>query len=127
MPVKYLDAAGKLTIGYGHLILPGEDFTGPLTPERAKALLASDVKKSERSVNTLVQPAIHQYQFDALNSFTFNLGGGNLASSTLLKRVNAKRDADAAMEFMRWVNAGGKKLLGLVNRRQAESLMYQGL
>lgn len=126
VPVKYIDAAGFPTIGYGHLIRPGEVFEGALSPERAKALLVADMRTSERGVNKLVGPPLWQHQFDALVSFTFNLGEARLKSSTLLKRVNAERHDDAVAEFGKWVYAGGKRLLGLVLRRAAEAGLYSG-
>lgn len=126
-PFPYADVAGYMTIGHGHLIKKGERFDGPLLPPDAQALLESDLRTTERGINKLVSPPLRQYQFDALASFTFNLGSGALSKSTLLKRVNAERHADAAEEFLKWVFAGGKKVRGLILRRNAESLFYSGL
>lgn len=66
-------------------------------------------------------------RFDALVSFTFNLGGGALQRSTLRRKVNREEHEDVPREFLRWVWAGGRKLRGLVRRREAEALLYQGL
>ena len=75
--------------------------------------------------SSLCLSAAHQY--DALVSFTYNVGEGNLAKSTLLKRVNAGDHAGAANEFLKWNKAGGKTLAGLTRRRKSESLLYQGV
>jgi len=76
----YLDVAGFPTIGYGHKILPGEDFSAGITQEQAANILASDVANAEASVNHLMDPSCNQNQFDALVDFTFNLGGTPLAT-----------------------------------------------
>lgn len=124
MPFVYKDAAGKDTIGFGHLIRPGETFKQPMLPNDAEKLLRADVATAERAVNRRVAIPLKQTQFDALTSFTFNLGEGSLTSSTLLRRVNAHRHQDVPAQFLRWVNADGKPLPGLIRRRQAESEMY---
>lgn len=121
---RYKDAAGFDTIGFGHLILPTDVIEEPLMPDDADALLKKDMKRIERGVNRLVTTPLWQPQFDALASFTFNLGEGRLSSSTLLKRVNAGRHSDVLAEFKKWCYAGGKKLLGLVMRRMAEASLY---
>jgi lysozyme len=82
----------------------------------------------EKSVDSFCRDDINQNQFDALVSFAYNLGVGNLKSSTLLKKVNANpSDPTIRDEFMKWVNGGGKKLPGLVKRRQAEADLYFGV
>lgn len=124
-PVVYEDAAGYPTIGYGHLILRGEKFTY-LDPLSARKLLKTDIGRHERPVNRMVKVPLQQNQFDAIVSFTFNLGEGALQSSTLLKRVNAERHEDVPNQLNRWIFAGGKKLQGLVLRREAEAVMYSG-
>ena len=122
----YKDAVGIPTIGYGHVILPGEIFNCPLTRSEAMLLLKQDASKAEKAVNYGVKVPLKQRQADSLISFTFNLGGGKLSSSTLLRMVNNSRHHEAALEFKKWVYAGGIKLKGLVLRREAESLMYEG-
>jgi lysozyme len=67
------------------------------------------------------------YQFDALTSFTYNCGEGNLKKSTLLKKVNAGDFEGAALEFHKWNKANGKVLAGLTRRRASESLLFQGI
>lgn len=118
----YKCPAGVWTIGYGS--------TGPhvkvgltITEEQAEELLRKDVKRFEDGVSAIVGPCT-QGQFDALVSFSFNLGLGALMSSTLLKRHKAKDYQRAGDEFLRWVNAGGRKLPGLVKRRAAERALY---
>jgi lysozyme len=124
MPFTYKDAAGLDTIGYGHLIRPGETFEQPMLPQQAEKLLRNDVAIAERAVNRRVTIALKQNQFDALTSFTFNTGEGALAKSTLLRRVNAARHTEVPAQFLRWVRAKGQILPGLVRRRQAEADLY---
>ncbi|MBY4725720.1 MULTISPECIES: lysozyme [Burkholderia] len=131
----YQDSVGVWTIGYGH--------TGPdvyrgltITQERAEQLLLQDVAKAAAAVNRLVTldragdadtdglPDLTQDEFDALVDFTFNLGAGRLANSTLLKKLNAGDIEGAAAEFPKWVYAGGKVLAGLVKRRDAERALF---
>ena len=120
----YQDSVGVWTIGYGH--------TGPdvkpgltITQEQASALLLRDVAGAVAAVNILVTVRLTQNQFDALVDFTFNEGQGNLASSTLLRELNAGNTAGAAAQFLVWVYAGGVQLPGLVKRRQAEAALFQ--
>lgn len=73
----------------------------------------------------LISAFVKWGQFDALVSFTFNLGSGNLRTSTLLKKLNNGDYAGAAGEFLRWVNTGGKRIPGLVLRREAEKTLFE--
>jgi len=120
----YQDSVGVWTIGYGHTLGVTEGDT--ITKERALELLYKDVARFEATVNRDVIVPLTQYQFDALTSFTFNLGGGNLRSSDLLEYLNLGNYSAAANEFERWVYAGGKKLEGLVKRRKAEAALFRG-
>jgi lysozyme len=126
-PTIYLDAAGLPTIGYGHLLRPGEAemFARGISEEAGIALLIKDVQKAEQAVLRLVHVPLSEGQFDALVSFTFNLGSGALQRSTLRRKVNREEHADVPPEFMRWIWAGGKKLKGLVRRRAAEAALYE--
>ncbi len=124
----YLCPANIPTIGYGHT---GKDVTRAdvgkkkITSAEAEALLVSDLPKYESGVLHNVKSAINQQQFDALVSFVYNLGEGNFKSSTLLKKVNKDpNDSTIRNEFAKWVNAGGKKLAGLVKRRADEVELY---
>ncbi|NIF45994.1 lysozyme [Burkholderia sp. Tr-862] len=121
---RYLDAVGKPTIGYGHLILPNERFTRPLTSAEAEALLRRDLRGAELNLRKLLHVPVTQQQFDALMSFVFNLGAGRLRSSTLLRYLNAGTSARAADQFLVWNKAGGKPLAGLTKRRQAERALF---
>lgn len=123
-PYIYKDSAGLDTIGYGHLILKGEAFKVPLLPADAQLLLERDAGAKIRDVNKAVHVPLNANQFSALVSFTFNVGSGALNSSTLLKRVNAELHSEVPAQLMRWVNAGGKRIQGLVNRRFAEGELY---
>lgn len=118
----YKDAAGFWTIGYGHKLQSGE-WWDSISQAEADELLARDVTDAEDAVNSLVTAPITQAQFDALASFTYNLGPGALKRSTLLAKVNAG-DATASAEFGRWVFAGGKTLAGLQTRRAAEARLF---
>lgn len=123
----YLDAAGLPTIGYGHLIRPGEHkmFEDGIRYEAAVALLIKDVQSAERSVLRLIDVPLTDGQFDALVSFTFNLGGGALQRSTLRRKANRGEHTEVPREFLRWVWAGGRKLKGLLRRREAEAARYK--
>lgn len=124
-PKPYVCSAGKITIGYGHVILPGEDLT-VLTQAEALALLARDMEKFEALVHMMVTVDLTQNQFDALVSFCYNCGPANLQKSTLLKHVNANNPERAAGEFKKWVFAAGKRLRGLERRREAEKKLFRG-
>jgi len=120
----YQDPVGVWTIGYGHT---GSDVQPGLTitQEQASDLLLQDVAGAVAAVNRLVTVPLTQNQFDALVDFTFNVGQGNLASSTLLRELNAGNTAGAAAQFLVWVYAKGVELPGLVTRRQAEAALFQ--
>ena len=119
----YLCPAGILTIGYGHT---GPDVkTGQkITAEQANELLVKDVERFEKAVSELVTVPIKQGMFDALISFSFNLGAGALKGSTLLKKLNAHDIAGAADEFLKWNKAKGKVLKGLTERRERERELF---
>lgn len=130
-PIAYLDSAGHPTIGYGHKILRSDKWER-ISEEEASFLLAQDVWKAESDVNRLVTVPLSGNEFDALVSFVFNLGAGALGKSTLLKLLNQKKYAEAALELRHWVKARNprtKKLEvvdGLVNRREKEKQLWLG-
>ncbi len=126
-PVIYICPAGYPTIGYGHLITEAnkEQFLDGVDEDEALELLRKDVAVAERAVLRLISVSLTQGQFDALVSFTFNLGSGALQRSTLRRKVNREEHDDVPAELMKWVWAGGRKLKGLANRRKAEGSMYQ--
>ena len=124
-PTAYLCPAGVWTIGYGHTagVSEGDSIDG----DTAEDFLREDLADAEGAVGKYVKVPLKQWQFDALVSFTFNLGAGNLYNSTLLKKVNRNPDDPAIrQEFGKWVHAGGRVLPGLVERRKAEADMYFG-
>lgn len=128
----YLDQAGKPTIGYGHLIVKGETFDGPITVARAEALLAVDVEAAEQLVRKLVLPKcpLAQYEFDALVAFVFNIGAEAFRASTLLAYLLVRNKEAAAAQLLRWVKVTVKKKkvksAGLVRRRNAEHALFLG-
>ena len=124
----YRDSVGVWTIGIGHTSMAGSPTVNPgmmITDQQCDDIFDADLRPVERKVEELVKVPISQKQFDALVSFSFNVGTGALAKSTLLKRVNAHQFDLVPAEFMKWANAGGKELSGLVRRRRAEAAMWR--
>ncbi len=122
MLVAYKCPAGVWTIGYGHTknVKQGQK----ISLEEAEKLLIDDLVVFEKNIDKMGLK-INQNQFDALVSFAFNVGINALRGSTLLKKVRLNaNDTTIKNEFMRWVNAGGKKMLGLEMRRKEESELY---
>lgn len=124
----YQDPIGLWTIGYGSLIGDGKslpiEWFRELTQEEADELLKKDLVRFERGVERLCPFNLTQPRFDALVSFAFNLGLGNLQISTLRKKHNRGDILGAAQEFVKWNKAGGKPLRGLTRRREAEQALY---
>ena len=125
----YLDPIGIPTIGYGSIMWPDGKrvkLGQKITLQQAEDMLKWEIDIKAKPVNSLLaKVAVNQNQFDALISFAYNLGIGALTRSTLLKKVIANPcDASIRDEFNKWVNAGGKKLAGLVRRRKAEADLY---
>lgn len=119
---SYQDSVGRWTIGYGHTEDVHEGMTW--TQAQCDAALLGDLSAAAGSVNALLNVPVTQDQFDALCDFTFNLGEGNLARSTLLRLLNDGEPRLAADQFLRWVYAGGHILPGLVKRRTAERDLF---
>ena len=122
----YLCPANVPTIGWGHTKTVTKADVGKktITQSEADALLLSDLVTYENAVKRLVKVPLSENQYGALVSFTYNLGQGNLANSTLLKKLNAKDYKGAADEFSKWTKVGGKTLNGLVRRRAAERALF---
>jgi lysozyme len=125
----YLDEAKVWTIGWGHTGLTHNDgtvFKGrTITQNEADWLLRYDMHQFESRVGTFVKVPVNDDQFSALVSFDFNTG--KLNSSTLLAMLNAEDYKGASGQFGRWVNAGGRKLRGLVLRRKSERNLFDGI
>ena len=120
----YFCSGNVLTIGYGHTKDVIENMS--ITEDTAEALLKEDLKDFEEQVSNLVKVELNQNQFDALIAWTFNIGSGNLSSSTLLKKLNNSEYGEVPEQIKRWNKAGGKVLEGLVRRREAEALLFSG-
>jgi len=120
----YRDIAGHLTIGYGHKVLPGEDFSGGVTDDQATNLLARDVATASKAVQRLVHVTLNKNQLAALTDFAYNVGSGAFAHSSVLKDVNSGNFAGAADDFLKWGKAGGKQSKGMMNRRLGEKALF---
>ena len=120
----YQCSAGVWTIGYGHTKDVEEGDT--ISKDQAEEMLVEELHEYENYVNEYVNVALSQNQFDALVSWVYNLGPANLKSSTMLKVLNDGKYEDVPYQMKRWNKAGGKVLDGLVRRREAEALLYQG-
>jgi len=110
------------TIGWGHTggVGPGDR----ITEDGAQAFFDNDVRKFVDGVNALVKVPINQNQFDALVSFSFNVGLAALERSSLLRLLNANKSYLADSEFLKWNKANGTVMLGLVRRRKAERDLF---
>jgi len=122
---SYICPAGVLTIGYGHTgsdVYPNQQ----ITEEEAEKLLWKDTESAQQTVSSFVQANINQNEYDALVSFTFNVGPTAFVNSTLLKLLNKGTDRKiVASEFGRWVKAGGDEAVpGLMRRREAEKALF---
>lgn len=127
----YRCPAGIPTIGWGTTRYPDGKVVSMqdarITTERADFIFTHDLGKFESTVSNLVHVDIQQREFDALVSFAYNLGGGALEKSTLLRKLNAGDHTGAADEFLKWDKAGGVALAGLARRRKAERAMFLGV
>jgi lysozyme len=121
----YVCAGGYLTIGYGHKLLPSDSYK-IISPEKAQQILENDLRRIERLVLKYINVGINDDQFAALVSFTFNVGAAALQRSTLRQKINYGYYEDGAKEFLKWVYAGGRKIIGLVRRRRLESELFSG-
>jgi len=122
----YRDPVGIVTVCYGHTATArlGQSYS----KEACQALLQSDLRAAEAAVRRLVKVPLSQETFDALVSFVFNVGEGNFARSTLLRKLNAGDYVGACRELPKWTLARGRELPGLVTRRNDEmALCLKGL
>lgn len=119
----YDDGVGFMTIGYGHKLQKGESYRR-IEKAMAEKLFCADIAAAEQHITRAVQVPLNENQFGALVSWVFNLGGGALRSSTLLKKLNGGDYPLVPGEMMRWVLAGGRPLAGLIHRRAAEAALF---
>ena len=123
--VAYQDAVGVWTIGYGHTkdVQEGDKWT----KEKADFMLWRELEDEyEEYINNYVHVPLNQNQFDALCSWVYNLGPSNLKKSSLLRKLNNGDYEEVPQQIKRWNKAGGKVLEGLVRRREAEALLFEG-
>ena len=129
-PRPYLCPAGIPTIGYGcTYYADGRKVTmqdPPIGQPEAWELLRAVAGKFAAQITKATKVVLAQNQLDALTSFAFNLGFGNLVASTLWRKLQAGDVAGSAAQFDRWIHGGGKELPGLVKRRAAERTLFEG-
>lgn len=121
----YLDPAGVETIGFGWTGLLPAGYRVPLSLADGRRLLRETVGRYGAAVRRLVTVPLSQRQYDALVSFTYNVGEGHLGDSTLLRLLNDGDSQAAAAEFDRWIYSGGQVLPGLVRRRAEERALFE--
>jgi lysozyme len=121
--VAYQDPKGVWTIGWGHT---GSEVVEGLTCtiEDAEVWFQEDIAWAVKGVNDSLTANVSQQQFDALTSFTFNVGVGAEEHSTMLKLVNMRDFQAAADEFLKWDHIDGVENVGLKNRRLAEQVLF---
>lgn len=122
---------GTWTIGYGTIVdaqgNPVTPQTPPITEAEAEILLSRDMKGAAQDVKLRVKVPLLVNEAAALISWTYNLGGGNLAKSTMLKYINAGQKKQVPDEMRKWINQEGKPLVGLLRRRWAEAAIFIGM
>lgn len=97
-----------------------------ITPERALVRLLADANKFEQAVKRCAPVAMHDYEFQAYVSLTYNIGEGAFCRSTLARQLNAGNYAGACREILKWDKQAGKPLAGLTKRRLDEYRMCIG-
>lgn len=133
----YLDSGGEPTIGIGHLLTRSERTSGKivirgratqyrdgLSEQQCWHLLEQDLEGVEKTVNQAVMVPLNQNQFDALVSFTFNVGDTAFCDSTLLRLLNQRQYDQVPAQLIRWVRDNGQVVQGLINRRQKEIALW---
>lgn len=136
-PHVYLDVKGLPTIGVGHLLTKDEltsgklyikgvalDHRNGLTAQQAIDLLEQDLIEFENTITGAVVVPLNQNQFDALVSFSFNVGSTAFTNSTLLKLLNQGLYQEVPAQLRRWVYGANKVIPGLVNRREKEIALW---
>ena len=120
----YRCSANVLTIGFGRIKEVKEGDT--CSQEQAEEWLAEELPEYESYINDMVDVDLTQNQFDALVAWIYNLGPTNFKASTLLNVLNAGEYENVPEQIKRWNKAGGKVLDGLIRRREAEALLFEG-
>jgi len=136
----YKDSAGLPTIGVGHLLTRSElssgkifingvsvQYAGGLSDQQVLDLLSQDVNPAAQLVTNRVTVTLNQNQFDALTSFIFNVGGAAFVGSTVLKLLNQGQYDEVPAQLRRWNKAGGQVVQGLINRRENEIKLWNGV
>ena len=120
----YYCSGGVLTIGYGHTkdVKEGDK----INQDEAENLLKEEMPEYEGYINSMIEVPLDQCQFDALVCWVYNLGPNNLKESTMLRILNEGDYGGVPEQIKRWNKAGGKVLEGLVRRRDAEALLFEG-
>jgi len=126
----YQDCVKLWTVGVGHLIGDGKslppEWNKVFTMEEVDGILRKDLARFEQGVSKFCPVPLTQGEFDALISFSFNLGLGVLQRSTLRQKIIRNDKKGAAEEFTKYIRAGGKIIKGLVTRRNDEKQLFLG-
>jgi len=136
----YHDQVGLPTIGVGHLLTKSELSSGKIqlggipirwgngiTDAEIAAILTRDVERAERTIDAYVRVPVTQFEFDALVSFTFNVGEEALIRSTLLADLNNDKFSAVPEQMRRWIYSKGQVIPALVKRRESEIAMWEGV
>ena len=123
---RYICSAGYATIGYGHKLLACENLE-QISQQKAQELLCQDIARAAFGVERNICLELNQNQFDALVSFTYNVGVAALQRSTLRQKINAAELDQVGIEMMKWVHAKARIIRGLVSRRRAEIALFYDL
>ena len=120
----YKCPAGVWTIGFGTIkdVKEGDR----ITKDEANHLLEEEMIEYESYIDDMVDVELNQSQYDALCAWVYNLGPSNFGSSTLLKVLNEGKYEEVPQQIKRWNKANGEVLTGLIRRREAEALLFQG-
>lgn len=124
----YQDSVGIWTIGYGNITYENGTKVkkgDKITQQRAEELFRYFADRFASQIETKITVPVTQHQFNAVVSLAYNIGVSAFSKSTMLKKINVcSSDKTITNEFMKWVNGGGKKIQGLVNRRAEEAKLY---
>lgn len=122
----YIPVPGDVpTIGFGST--EGVKMGDTITVSKAIERLYRDTGKAESAIGRCVKVPLAQCEYDAFTSFAFNVGTEAFCSSTLVKKLNAGDYSGACQELKRWVYVDGRRVQGLVNRREAEYRLCMGI